>query len=176
MTYHENLSGLLLEELKKGNDVVFKVSSNSMRPLIITGDHLTVRRYTLHKLKRGDVILVVRESDYLTHRFIEQNDGVIVLKGDRLINFDPPIKIDCVLGKVISITRGKRQISLTSFYATIINRIQGLLGFAQGNIYRNLEISINENDHIIFFLWSNAMKALAKSIYIPIVILDFITL
>lgn len=91
----------------------FRAHGSSMYPFIRDGDILTVKSTDTVHLRTGDVILC-KPSDGgpVAHRIISKSskNNMIVLKvrGDSIFGFDQTVSADRILGKIISVCRGKR--------------------------------------------------------------------
>jgi len=95
----------LLFDLPIGESFQAKVTSNSMYPLIKTGDTVTVVRSSLSGIKTGDIVAVYFSNiqEMIVHRVLAQGDEKqLILRGD---NNDSPdqwlVNEDSFLGKVV---------------------------------------------------------------------------
>lgn len=95
---------LLLQSLESGSRPFLTVTSNSMAPLIRQGDQIQVTFTDLQALKVGDIIVVHDSEGYLAHRYWSSSstDGTdyLLLRGDRLKQFDPPHLASNLIGRV----------------------------------------------------------------------------
>lgn len=103
---------------ERGKTVTISVHGDSMRPLIIPGDRLTIRIVDLDTVKAGDIVGFFQDSVIIVHRLIrkrEYADGVYFCeKGDNLSGWGWH-RGDTFLGKVERITgAGGRTIDLAS--------------------------------------------------------------
>jgi len=86
-----------------------------MHPTIRHGELITVEPVSPSELKRGDIILYLRQSDFIAHRIvrIEERDGhglTFIVRGDAAVTYDAPVKQEQVLGKVVCLERDHRTI------------------------------------------------------------------
>lgn len=91
-----------------------KTFGNSMFPFFIDGDILNVRKVSSSRIKVDDFITLKSGKKYITHRVVFKNpkDRFLITKGDS--NYQPDGKVfpKQILGKVISIKRKFRHISI----------------------------------------------------------------
>jgi signal peptidase I len=95
------------------------VAGKSMLPSLWPGDRVWIERVDPGTLHIGDVILFELHSCYCVHRIQDirtGNDGarVFVTRGDARPRTDPEVAADQILGKVVSVVRGEREISKVS--------------------------------------------------------------
>jgi hypothetical protein len=109
---------LIAEAARAGNDVRVRVAGSSMLPTLWPGDELIVRAPGLAEPSRGELVLFVRNGRLCTHRLIDKLDGAgasqLILRGDTAAASDPPMAASEILGTVGSITRGGREIQVSS--------------------------------------------------------------
>ena len=74
LDFHRVIGEMLESDLSPGDSVRFEVVSNSMQPIMKRGDGIIVEIAALPEISRGDIVLIQRESDYLTHRLIRKAD------------------------------------------------------------------------------------------------------
>jgi len=118
---------LSTEILKKGHVLRFQAWGISMHPFIKHGDIIKIKPVEPEKLKAGDVIFYsVKERGFIAHRLIKKTKGrrgepLFVTKGDSCPEFDGTISPSQVLGKVISIERNGKEISMENGIARLKN-------------------------------------------------------
>ena len=127
MTIDEATKGLLLKEsLLMGNTISVNISGKSMEPFIPEGSSLSVRAVHIDTVRSGDIILFINNGMVIAHRLFKKvkKDTRVFLKvkADSSINFDSLVHPDDLIGKVISIRKGK-------IHLYIDNPIMSLLGF-----------------------------------------------
>jgi signal peptidase I len=101
-TYPAKPSGLLL----------LTVTSDSMRPLLRTGDEVVVIPIDPRTLRPGMVIVVDRNGDWITHRLVTIDERGWHTQGDNTHILDAAARADEIVGRVITITRGAQTIDL----------------------------------------------------------------
>ncbi|MEA2014152.1 MAG: signal peptidase I [Thermodesulfobacteriota bacterium] len=116
-----------------GKDFELRVCGNSMRPLINSGDRISLRLMDAVVLKRGDIIAFQEGNNLIVHRFIRKKmvngKWLFCQKGDNLRGWSW-IQEDRILGKVESIRRPGRTLSLASWRWRCINQMLGFVYFA----------------------------------------------
>ena len=115
-------SGLAEEVIRKFGEVRLRVFGTSMAPAILPGDVVLVRRAVPDEISLGDVVLFEKEGRFFVHRSVgrtaerlaEDNAGepCLITRGDRLQHDDPPVFSTEILGRVISLVRDGRRLSL----------------------------------------------------------------
>jgi signal peptidase I len=103
---------LLGELLRSTGRVSLEVSGASMLPAIWPGDRVTVQACTVGDLRAGDVISFWRDSFLVTHRVESLRGERILTQGDSAHAGDPPVAAENLLGRVVGIQRGDRDVSL----------------------------------------------------------------
>ena len=111
---HKVVTGLVGKQLAAGDALRFRVTSDSMAPLIRAGDAVIVERAALQACQIGDVVVIQRERDYLTHRLVHKSGEGWQTKGDNTPLPDPPIPPEAIVGRVTRIQRGARTLNLHS--------------------------------------------------------------
>ena len=100
------------------------ITGRSMLPLIRDGDYVLVAHRNTG-VKRGDVVVFRYDGKLVAHRVLRIYKGetgyTFITKGDNVLQFDPPLSANEIVGKVLVIKRGQRQMSLD----TAIWRILG---------------------------------------------------
>ena len=80
-----------------------RVSGFSMLPSIWPGDIAYVSRVVAYR--PGDVVLFSRKGRLFVHRVVEMLGGAVVTRGDSILDRDPPVALNDVLGRMESIKR-----------------------------------------------------------------------
>jgi uncharacterized repeat protein (TIGR01451 family) len=98
--------------LQRGLTMRFQACGQSMQPNVRNGDLVEVAPISAAEPERGDIVLARGRTGFRLHRVVGRNaaTGKIVTRGDAGQQNDEPPEI--VLGKVISIERDRRKISL----------------------------------------------------------------
>jgi Peptidase S24-like len=119
----EMASGLAEEVIRKFGELRLRVFGTSMAPAILPGDLVLVRRAGLDEISAGDVVLFGRAGRFFVHRTVclttatsanGAAESRLITRGDRLQQDDPPVSSIEILGRVVSLVRNGREISLDS--------------------------------------------------------------
>lgn len=88
-----------------------------MTPLIRAGDEIQVTSTNQQELEVGDIIIVSDADGFLAHRLwlIFSIDGAnyLLLRGDRIKNFDPPFPVTQLVGRVSARRRKNETLDLS---------------------------------------------------------------
>ncbi len=131
--YHQaaqELSGLNLANV---GQLRLKVTSNSMSPLVKSGDYLLVRPVSIDSIKSGDILVTQRVDGFLTHRYIGKDARGWITKGDRNCQADSPIQEDAIVGLVVSTERNGRLRNLRTRFQILRARFLSRLGWNEIN-------------------------------------------
>jgi signal peptidase I len=79
-----------------------KVKGHSMWPTLKPGDILIIKKQKNYL--PGDIITFKSGKTTITHRLIE-TDTQLLTKGDNMLSFDYPIRLNNILGAVVAIIR-----------------------------------------------------------------------
>ena len=107
---------MVLDEWGRGRKQHFiPIAGRSMLPLIQDGDQVLVA-HGCTDVRRGDVIVYRQHDRLIAHRVlrfhISQSGPIFITKGDNSRSIDPPVMGNEVIGRVLSIERGRRSIPL----------------------------------------------------------------
>ena len=118
------LHSQIISSLKQNHQSRFRVTGRSMRPLIQKGDWVVVEPLTADSvLLPGEIVLIDRTVDFVVHRFIKKNKDVIFTRGDWSRSFDPPVKHEQILGRVIVVEKRCCNLRLSHPLLKIVNRL-----------------------------------------------------
>ncbi len=126
---------LLADILASGRTLRFKVSGQSMRPAIRSGDYVVLQKPDVRMLRIGDLLLCRQAGGRVVlHRLIavfRDRNGIIrrlTTKGDSVDICDPPLESEAVLGRVIGIESGRRSVvrRLETKLFFPVNRLLGI--------------------------------------------------
>jgi signal peptidase I len=108
---------LLIQSLQEGARPFLTVTSNSMTPLIRQGDEIQLVLTNQQDLEVGDIIVVGDADGFLAHRywstFFSDGAGYLVLRGDRIKDFDSPYPANKLIGRVVARRRNKHTLDLS---------------------------------------------------------------
>ncbi|MCP4360613.1 MAG: signal peptidase I [Chloroflexi bacterium] len=120
------LALLLQESLQQGHPTNLTVISNSMMPLLQTGDQITLEPVQVSQLETGDIITFAAEKHLFTHRFwalaTSQDNTQLYTRGDHMLRFDPPVPAMNLVGRVSRRQRQTSTLDLTYGWGLRLNR------------------------------------------------------
>jgi len=98
------------ELLAEGHTVRIHARGRSMYPVIAGGDSVTVRLPL--DLAPGDLVVYKRHGELVCHRLVSLTGGAdpvpqCLTWGDALLEPDRPVPVDRIVGKVVTIERGR---------------------------------------------------------------------
>jgi uncharacterized repeat protein (TIGR01451 family) len=110
--------------LQRGLTMRFQACGQSMQPNVRHGDMVEVAPISSGEPERGDIVLARGRAGFRLHRVVgrDATTGKIVTRGDAGMQNDAPSEM--VLGKVISIERNQRKISLAAPGTKVLHAIR----------------------------------------------------
>jgi signal peptidase I len=132
--YSQSALNLVDESITEGEIIRLNVTSNSMYPLIRKGDFVIVQATPANNLSMGTIIVFRRDGELITHRFLKDDAGTVLTKGDNSLLPDAPVNKGAILGKVIQINRDNYQYSLDGNRAKRIATLIGRMNLISSNI------------------------------------------
>ena len=97
--------------LRSGSTIKLRALGASMLPALWPGDLLTINAVPVTAIRRGDIVLSVRNGRFCIHRLTQLGDAIGVdwiTRGDALPDPDPAMPATAILGRVSGLTRGRR--------------------------------------------------------------------
>jgi signal peptidase I len=107
------------------------VVSDSMRPLLRTGDWVQVEAVTPVALKLGDIIVVQRGAELITHRVLSHDAQGWRTHGDNTRVIDRVVQPEEIVGRVSAIERGAQHVDLQTKQWQTANRWIGRIDRAK---------------------------------------------
>lgn len=98
------------------------VTSDSMRPLLRAGDMVVAQPVDPNALQPGEVLVVQRGGEWITHRLLAIDEQGWHTQGDNLRCADEAAAADQIVGRVIAIERGSQTIDLQQAGRRAIDR------------------------------------------------------
>ena len=130
------------ELLRRGAYVRFRAIGASMQPTIEDGELITVAPVAPESVKRGDILLYQNERGVFAHRMVGRVKGTVpspvagcratgprqgdcpldhyLLRGDASVSCDAPVQLEQVIGRVVAVQRGGRNLALDSRLANLL--------------------------------------------------------
>jgi len=119
---------LAMEALREFGEIRFVARGLSMLPSILPGDMIVVRKARMDEIRRGEVVLYVRNECFHAHRAIGTDGGQqLITRGDASDQADPPVGKSEFLGRVTSVVRGLKTIQLKPEQGLWIRFVQWVL-------------------------------------------------
>jgi len=109
--------------LKNADEFRITVKGTSMLPVLKENDEVIIKKISLQRLRKGDIIAYRQHETHILHRFLYNKKDLYILKGDNNKFKDKPIQGNSILGKVIFRIRNGKKTNFTSGY----RRIRGFL-------------------------------------------------
>ncbi len=108
-------ASLIKKQLGLGKPIQLEVISNSMAPLIQTGDIVEITAVSPAHLKIGNIVTVQTQNHLLTHRLIDMDvqAKTVWLRGEWQQKSEP-FEFDQIIGKVTAVKKRKRWLNLSS--------------------------------------------------------------
>jgi hypothetical protein len=127
--------GSLLED---GHVIDLPVFGLSMFPSLLPGSVVRVVSVTPEMLKPGDIVFFERNGQLVLHRFIKRVGRFIQCKGDSLMQYDDPVDVVKVRGKMIALVVGARQRSVDKPVAKLYSQFIVFLAPVSGYLFFHL--------------------------------------
>ncbi len=134
--YRQQALDLAQGALPPGGTLRLTVISDSMAPLLLPGDAVLVVQADEADLRRGDLIVVRRGGEPVTHRVVGRARGRWLTKGDNLRTLDPPFEGSELIGRVAAIERQSARTDLETVRWRRVNRFLGWLSWWEARVYR----------------------------------------
>ncbi len=131
------LLGLLLQALAvDGTAGEISVRGSSMHPTLLDGDRIQLVPAIAGKARLGDVVARPGQEGPTIHRLVgwwRTREGWRVLtKGDAALQFDPPLRPDCLVARVVARIRGDEVQRLDDWQMRSLGRVRAAVSLAQG--------------------------------------------
>lgn len=110
------LADVIREHISEDRTARLTVSSNSMSPLLKSGDIIGLRHAGEAQIQPGQIVTFNTPGDpqgLMTHRIVaswrnDQGNQLILSRGDHVLSFDPPWNAEAIVGRVIWRARNGR--------------------------------------------------------------------
>jgi hypothetical protein len=126
---------LFLDALRRNGEARLRLHGGSMWPWLRGGDEVVVRSEPAAQIAPGAIVVCRREGRLFAHRVLRRaraSDGGVslVLKGDTLPAADPAAREEQIVGRVVRVLRGRREISLDTLPQAALARLCALFSFS----------------------------------------------
>ncbi len=119
------------KKLSKGEHIKIKALDKGMMPTINIGDVAEVIPVQTSSLKSGNVIFFRAGTSFMIRRIVEvvySGRGEFKVKGDNMVEPDPPVPSGNILGKVIAIEHEGERIEMEKTLASTLNQLNKRFG------------------------------------------------
>jgi signal peptidase I len=115
----ELASGMADEIVRNFDELRLRVFGTSMAPSVLPGDLVLIQRADLEEIEVGEIAMFRHRGRLFVHRVVDRKvmpvDGsatetCLITRGDRQRDNDAPVFSSELLGRVISIERGNRNV------------------------------------------------------------------
>ena len=134
---------MAIEVLRSFGEVRLRALGVSMLPTLWPGDRLTIQAAGFDQVRPGDMVLYARQNRFFVHRVIQKSDQAgpfVITQGDAMVQEDPPVSPDELLGKVSAVYRCGNAFEPDREPAT--RRLAGIL-LCRWNVFRNLALRLH---------------------------------
>ena len=129
--YGQVANDLVLDVSSPAANFRLEVISGSMSPFLRPGDKLVVQQSPPEAFRIGDLVVVCRKCEFITHRLVSIRENEWYTKGDRSRILDPPFSGNTIVGKVIQIDRTGGSVNLQTNYWRFMNSLLGRISWWQ---------------------------------------------
>jgi hypothetical protein len=88
------------------NEVVLPTDGGCMRPWIWPNGKLHVERCIMAELRPGDIAVWFDGTNFISHRVVELDAGVLTTRADSKTTTDAPVQPSQLLGRAVRFTKG----------------------------------------------------------------------
>jgi len=132
--------GWMRQQVALGTPLRFRVTSDSMAPLIAPGDEVVVAAAPPETLRPGDLVVAgVPGGPFVVHRLIAlRRQGEVlwlITQGDRSAAPDPAWAAEALIGRVVAVVRAGRTLDLRRGRGRVLAQAQGALARLEAAIY-----------------------------------------
>ncbi len=136
-----NVIGWVREQVALGTPLRFRVTSDSMAPLLIPGDEVMVAAAPPETLRPGDLVVAAAPGAalFVVHRLValrREGDGFwLVTRGDRSSTPDPAWPAEAIVGRVVAVVRAGQTLDLRRGRGRAMALAQGVLARLEAATY-----------------------------------------
>lgn len=133
--FRPGIPELVFNSIQSGSPVRLVIQGNSMSPSLKPGEIVIVQGLSGRKLSVGDVIVVQRDDNLITHRIVAIREDGWYTKGDGTPRLDPPSRLESILGWVDSFEHNGEITHTRSGWRMLIGSMIGMLAWFEGKIF-----------------------------------------
>lgn len=135
-----HIIGWVREQVAQGVPLRFRVTSDSMAPLLLPGDEVIVAAAPPETLRPGDLIVAAAPGrPFVVHRLVAlQREGAgfwLVTRGDRSSTPDPAWTAEAVIGRVVAVVRAGQTLDLRRGRGRAMALMQSVLARLEAATY-----------------------------------------
>lgn len=123
MQFNQDIISVLQRTIKKKGWISLPSEGNSMFPLIQQGEVCRFESFDPTTTKKGDIILFWSTGGKLVAHRVYEIGNPYICKGDTNIQFDEPVRLERILGKLVSIKKQNREIKLNQALVAIWSKL-----------------------------------------------------
>ena len=135
MNSEEQAIHLAREHLAREGWLRVPVTSGSMTPMMRLGDWVQVEAVR-RVLRVGDIVMVDAGGKAVIHRLIFITRRYLIMQGDAVFRFDPPIVPRQVIGIVMARERNGRKVDVKSFPLRLMSFLMVAMSIARSIVWR----------------------------------------
>ena len=115
--------GLVEEVARSFGQVRLRVTGTSMVPSILPGDLISIQSADMDEILPGEIVLFSQEERLILHRVVDRrivstedtsSEPCLITRGDRVNHDDAPVFTNELLGRLVSVRRGDRQVRMAA--------------------------------------------------------------
>jgi len=133
------------EVLQSFGEVRLQALGVSMLPTLWPGDRLTIQAAGFDRVRPGDIVLYARQNRFFIHRMTQKSAAAdsqfLITQGDAMVQEDPPVNSDELLGKVSAVYRYGNAFEPPRELSAI-RRLAGIL-LCRWNLFRSLALRLH---------------------------------
>jgi hypothetical protein len=113
--------GMTEEVVRTFGRVRLRVFGSSMATALLPGDLVSIQSAILEEISMGEIVLFQRDGRLFVHRVVGAhrksgangtNEPCLITRGDRLLQDDPQVSSQELLGRVASVERDNRRVEV----------------------------------------------------------------
>jgi hypothetical protein len=91
---------LAADGLRAGGRLRLRVRGESMLPSLWPGDEVEIASCPVEDIRKGEVVLAMRDGRFFLHRFVGRLPGGFLLRGDSMPAADSEFPVEALLGRL----------------------------------------------------------------------------
>lgn len=137
------IASLYIQAIRQGQSIWFRVASGSMEPILHIGDSVYIQPVKAGELRIGEIAAFETANGLVIHRIIQRKQTNVTIRllemGD--VDLRPSwIEEQAVVGRVVAIKQGPRQIDLLHQVARRCSRVTASLRYQLYCLYTSKKL------------------------------------